>query len=191
MGALFIFSGPSGVGKGTLVKLLLQEDPALTVSISCTTRLPRAGERDGREYFFLTKEEFLKKRDDGEFLEWDEHFSNFYATPKRFVLEQLKTKSVILEIDVKGAFQAREALKDTSVVPVLIMIAPPDSETLKSRLKGRASESEEELTNRMGRAEYELGQAAKYDYTVINDNLTQAKQELQSIIKKEIGKRSV
>ncbi len=190
MGALFILSGPSGVGKGTLVKPLVKEDDALSLSVSCTTRSPRAGERDGVDYFFLTKEEFLKRREDGDFLEWDEHFGNFYGTPKSFVLEKLKTKSVILEIDVEGAYQARDALKDTSVVPVLIMIVPPDLETLKSRLIGRASESEEELQKRIERVQYELAQAKNYDYTVVNDDLNQAKKTLKIIIKQEIGKRS-
>ena len=189
MGALFVISGPSGVGKGTLVKLLMKEDPLLALSVSCTTRSPRAGERDGIDYFFLTKEEFARRREQNGFLEWDEHFGNFYGTPKSFVLEMLETKSVILEIDVKGALQVREALKGSGTSPVLVMIAPPSEEALIERLAGRASESEEELKTRLDRARYELSQRDKYDYVLVNDDLMTAKNNLKDIIETEKSKR--
>ncbi|MDE6676135.1 MAG: guanylate kinase [Clostridia bacterium] len=184
---LFVISGPAGVGKGTLVKLLLQEDPALALSVSCTTRAPRKGEVQGREYFFLTKEGFQDRIDSGDFLEWDEHFGNFYGTPKSFVLEQLEEKSIILEIDVAGARQVKQHEADFGRI-VLIMIVPPDMETLKSRLVGRGSETEETLKNRLARVEYEYAQKDKYDYVVVNDNLEEAKRTLQNIILQETNR---
>ncbi len=184
-----MISGPSGVGKGTLVKLLMREDKELALSVSCTTRNPRAGEKDGESYFFLSREEFCKRKDENGFLEWDEHFGNFYGTPKSFVLEQLKTKSVILEIDVKGALQVKQALKGSSVSPVLIMIAPPSEEALATRLSRRGSESEEELKTRLERVKYELSNRDRYDYTVVNDDLGEAKETLQKIIETEKSKR--
>ena len=188
MGTLFVISGPSGVGKGTLVKMLMEEDEALSLSISCTTRAPRDGEEEGVAYFFITKEEFLKRIDEGDFLEWDEHFGNYYGTPKSFVMQQLKTQSVILEIEVKGALQVKEALKG-ECDPVLIMVAPPDEEALFKRLAHRASESKEQLALRIERAKYELSFSSVYDYTVINDDLGEAKKTLQQIIETEKSKR--
>ena len=181
---LFVISGPAGVGKGTLVKLLVKEDPALALSISCTTRAPRKGELQGREYFFLTQEGFQDRIAAGDFLEWDEHFGNFYGTPKSFVWQQLEEKSVILEIDVVGGLQVKQNIPDASRI-VLIMIVPPDMETLKKRLVGRGSETEEQLQNRLARVEYEYAQKDKYDYVVVNDNLEEAKRTLQNIILQE------
>lgn len=189
MGTLFVISGPAGVGKGTLVNLLTKDDKSLALSVSCTTRGPRAGEVNGKSYFFISKEEFLQRKEGGDFLEWDEHFGNYYGTPKSFVLEQLKTHSVILEIDVKGALQVKEALKGKGVKTVLIMIAPPGEEALEKRLSGRASESEEEISNRLKRAEYELSKKDEYDYVVINDDLNEAKERLEKIIGSEKSKR--
>ena len=113
---LMAISGPSGVGKGTLVKALLARRKDLIESVSCTTRAPRKGERDGREYFFLKREEFLSRIEKGDFLEYDEHFGNFYGTPKSFVKEALKEKSVILEIDVVGALNAKKAFPECPAV---------------------------------------------------------------------------
>ena len=189
MGTLFVISGPSGVGKGTLVNLLMQEDETLSLSVSCTTRLPRTGEKDGVAYFFISKEEFQKRIDEGDFLEWDEHFGNFYGTPKSFVMQQLQTKSVILEIEVKGALQVKEALEKEGITPVLIRVAPPDEEALYKRLEHRASESKEQLALRIERAKYELSQKELYDYTVVNDDLNEAKKTLQNIIRTEKSKR--
>lgn len=189
MGALFIISGPSGVGKGTLVKLLTEEDSSLALSVSCTTRKPRTGEEDGVAYFFITKEEFSKRKEEGDFLEWDEHFGNFYGTPKSFVLQQLKEKSVILEIEVKGGLQVLEALKGSGVKPVRIMIVPPSEQELIARLSRRGSETEAELKTRLERVKYELSQKDEYDYVVVNDDLFEAKEELKKIIEKEKSKR--
>lgn len=182
-GKLYVLSGPSGVGKGTLAKLLLKEDSSLALSISCTTRKPRKGEVDGRDYFFLSRKEFLARKEAGDFLETDEHFGGIYGTPRSFVLKMLETKSVILEIDVKGGFSVCRALEGTGVKPVLIMVVPPDLQALKDRLRKRATESEEELEERFKRVEYELSKAGEYDFTVVNDELTEAKRRLQQIIK--------
>ena len=112
---LIVISGPSGVGKGTLVKLLLEEDPTLALSVSCTTRPPRKGERNGRDYYFIEKEEFLSRIRENDFLEYDEHFGNYYGTPRSFVERQLKEKSVVLEIDVVGALNAKRMRRGRSV----------------------------------------------------------------------------
>ncbi len=183
-GKLFVISGPSGVGKGTLVKLLLQEDSSLALSVSCTTRAPREGEVNGKHYFFLTREEFLKRINEGGFLEYDEHFGNYYGTPKAFVKEQLENKSVILEIDVAGALQVKENYRDAEGI-VLIMVVPPDMQTLRQRLVGRGSESAEELEKRLERVRFEIAQKNRYDYVVINDGLEDAKRALQNIILQE------
>lgn len=175
---LMAVSGPSGVGKGTIVKTLVKRRKDVVESVSCTTREPREGEVHGREYFFLTKEEFLKRIEEKDFLEYDEHFGNYYGTPKSFVEETLKTKSVILEIDVVGALKAKEVFPEC----VLVMIAPPSLEELKRRLKGRNSETDEEIENRLSRLEYELSQKEKYDYVVVNDELEVAISKIEQIL---------
>lgn len=180
---LFVISGPAGVGKGTLVKLLLEQDSSLALSVSCTTRSPRAGEENGKHYFFIGKEEFLRRIEEQDFLEYDEHFGNLYGTPKSFVLEQLKTKSVVLEIDVVGALNVRRAFQE--VRTVLIMVVPPDLKELERRLTERGSESAEARKARLDRVRYELAQQEQYDYVVVNDDLQTAKRALQDIIQKE------
>ena len=177
-GKLLVVSGPSGVGKGTIVKTLVSRRKDVVESVSCTTREPRAGEVHGREYYFLTKEEFLRRVQEDDFLEYDEHFGNFYGTPKSFVREALKEKSVILEIDVVGALNAKKAFPDC----VLVMIVPPSMEELKRRLISRNSETEAEIENRLSRLEYELSQKDKYDFVIVNDEIDMAIQELEKII---------
>ncbi|MDE7158767.1 MAG: guanylate kinase [Clostridiales bacterium] len=175
---LFVISGPSGVGKGTLVKLLLKEDPTLALSVSCTTRSPREGEENGREYYFISKEEFAARIAANDFFEYDEHFGNFYGTPRTEVKNQLDTKSVILEIDVVGGLNVKKLAPDV----VLILIAPPSAEELVRRLHHRDSESEEAVALRLRRMEYELAQKKFYDYTIVNDDLMETKKKLQTII---------
>lgn len=177
-GILMVVSGPSGVGKGTLVKTLVKRRGDVVESVSCTTRAPRAGEVHGREYYFLTREEFEKRIAEGDFLEYDEHFGNYYGTPKSFVREQLKEKSVILEIDVVGALNAKKAFPES----VLVMIAPPSVEELKRRLIGRGTETAEEIENRLSRIDYELSQKEKYDKVIVNDELERAIEELGEIL---------
>ena len=175
---LVVVSGPSGVGKGTIVKTLVKRREDVVESVSCTTRAPREGERHGREYFFLSKEEFLKRVDEGDFLEYDEHFGNYYGTPKTFVKEMLESKSVILEIDVVGALNAKKAFPDCK----LVMIVPPSLEELKRRLIGRNSETEEEIEKRLSRLEYELSKKDEYDFVIVNDDLEEAIKALSDIV---------
>ena len=181
---LLAISGPSGVGKGTLVDLLLKNDDNLVSSVSCTTRAPRQGEVDGVNYFFLTKEQFKNKIAENGFLEYDEHFGHFYGTPQSFVEKMLEQKSVILEIDVKGAMNAKRRMQQT----VTVFIAPPSKEALFSRLTGRSTESQEQIEQRLARCEYELSFAKEYDYTVVNDDLSQAYARLKEIIEYERNK---
>lgn len=177
-GKLLVVSGPSGVGKGTIVKTIIKRRADVVESVSCTTRAPREGEVHGREYFFLTKEEFLRRVQENDFLEYDEHFGNYYGTPKSFVTETLKSKSVILEIDVVGALNAKKAFPES----VLVMIAPPSVDELERRLKGRSTETDEEIEKRLSRLEYELSQKDKYDFVVINDNLEKAIADVENIL---------
>lgn len=153
----------------------------LTLSISCTTRAPRPGEQNGEAYFFLTRERFEEKIKERGFLEYDEHFGNFYGTPKKFVEEKLKESSVLLEIDVIGALNVKKSYEKA----VLILLVPPDEETLKNRLIGRDTESQEELSERLARARFELAQADLFDYVVINGDADETEKELKEIISKE------
>ena len=180
-GKLIVVSGPSGVGKGTIVKTLIKRREDVVESVSCTTRAPRTGEIHGREYFFLSKEEFIRRIDENDFLEYDEHFGNYYGTPKSFVREMLKEKHVILEIDVVGALNAKKAFPES----ILVMIAPPSVEELKRRLTGRGTETDKEIENRLERLSYELSQKDKYDYVVVNDDLERAIAEVSNIIDKD------
>ncbi|MBE5747446.1 MAG: guanylate kinase [Clostridiales bacterium] len=175
---LLVISGPSGVGKGTLVKALKDRRKDVTESISCTTRAPREGETHGKEYFFLKREEFLQRIAENDFLEYDEHFGNYYGTPKSFVLETLQKKSVILEIDVVGALNTKKAIPES----VLIMIVPPSVDELKRRLIGRGTETDEAIENRLSRLDYELSQQNEYDFVVVNDDLERALQEIENIL---------
>ena len=181
---LMVVSGPSGVGKGTLVKTIIKRREDVVESVSCTTRPPREGEINGREYFFLSKEEFFRRIEEGDFLEYDEHFGNYYGTPKSFVKETLKTKSVIMEIDVVGGFLAKKEFPEC----ILIFVAPPSVEELKRRLMGRRTETEEQIENRLARLEYEMKESEKYDYVLINDGFEDALQELSDLIDNEKNK---
>ncbi len=180
-GKLIVVSGPSGVGKGTIVKTLVKRREDVVESVSCTTREARAGEKHGREYFFISKAEFLERIEKNDFLEYDEHFGNFYGTPVSFVQETLKEKSVILEIDVVGALNAKKRFPDS----VLVMIVPPNVAELEKRLRGRGSETEAEIQNRLARLTYELSQKDKYDYVIVNDILKNAIARLEEIIDKK------
>jgi guanylate kinase len=179
---LIILSGPSGVGKGTIVKQL-EKSGNIATSISCTTRAPREGEKEGVSYFFVSKERFQQMIERGELLEYSNHFENYYGTPKAFVQEQLKKKDVILEIEVDGALAAKKVYPEA----LLIMIVPPDKEELVRRLKGRGTESEQKIAERLERLDYELSKAPLYDEVVINDDLSNAVRQIQQIIAKRKG----
>jgi guanylate kinase len=183
-GKLVVISGPSGVGKGTIVNKILQLDKSISLSISCTTRAAREGEKDGVNYFFITKDKFLKMIEEGGFLEYSNHFENYYGTPRFFVEDKLKTNDVILEIDVDGALNAKAQYPDA----ILIMIAPPDKNTLYARLRGRGTEDEDVIARRLDRVDYELSKSDKYDYVVINDNLDDAVNKILHIIESEKNK---
>ena len=183
-GLLLAVSGPSGVGKGTIVKTLIKRREDVVESVSCTTRAPREGEVHGREYYFLTKEDFTRRIAENDFLEYDEHFGNFYGTPKSFVKEKLKEKHVILEIDVVGALNAKKAFPDC----ILVMVAPPSVDELKKRLLGRGTETVEEVENRLSRLEYELSKKDEYDYVIVNDDLENAIAALEKIIDENVRK---
>lgn len=174
---LIVISGPSGVGKGTIVNKLLSRG-GYSLSVSCTTRAPREGEEDGKSYFFISKEKFLNMIEEGGFLEYSNHFENYYGTPKEFVEGQLKLRDVILEIEVDGALN----VKKTHPEALLIMVLPPDENALRMRLKGRGSESAEKIEERVKRMDYELSKKKFYDYTVINDDLDAAVSEIEQII---------
>lgn len=176
---LIVLSGPSGVGKGTIVNKLLSRG-GYSLSVSCTTRAPREGEADGKSYFFISKQKFLQGIEDGEFLEYSNHFENYYGTPRAFVNERLIYGDVILEIEVDGALQVKKSHPDA----LLIMILPPSEDALRSRLEGRGTESAEKIEERVNRMNYELSKKYLYDYTVINDDLSKTVAEIEDIIKR-------
>ena len=178
-GTLIVISGPSGVGKGTVVNMLLSRLKDAVLSVSCTTRAPREGEKNGKSYFFISKETFLKMIDEGGFLEYSNHFENYYGTPRFFVEQKLEEdKDVILEIDVDGAANVIKQFPDA----LLLMITPPSREELVRRLKLRGTEDEVLIEQRLRRADYEMSRSNFYDYTVINDDLEQTVENILKIV---------
>ena len=194
-GDIIIISGPSGVGKSTLVGKVRAEIPELEFSISCTTRAPRPGEVDGREYYFLTEAEFAAHRAAGDFLESAGVFSHAYGTLKSEVLGRVRQgKRVLLDIDLQGAKQIRAAADhdpELAASTLLVMIAPPSLEVLEQRLRGRQSDSEEQITQRLAAARRELAGYRIYDYLVVNDDLEAATRELLAILTAARARTSV
>lgn len=179
-GRLIVYSGPSGVGKGTVIKEAMKKDPSLVMSISATTRDPRDGEEDKVNYFFITKEQFKDKIEKNEMLEYAEYNGNFYGTPKDFVQKSLdEGKNVVLEIEVQGALQIREKMPEA----VLIFLMPPSFEELKERLVGRHTETEEQIKGRLSAAEREIKEAVKYDFVVVNDKVEKAAEDIIDCVK--------
>ena len=177
-GKLFIISGSSGVGKGTIIKELLKKAGNLSLSVSSTTRKPREGEIHGKNYYFLSKEEFENAIKNDEFLEWAEFSSNKYGTSKTAVEELLnKGVNVLLEIEVQGALQVKNKIPEA----ILIFILPPSREELEKRLRGRGTESEEAILKRLNAIEFESKEAEKYDYKVVNDVVERAVDEILTI----------
>lgn len=182
IGKLFVISGSSGVGKGTLLKILLENNHDINLSISATTRHPRRGEVDGVNYFFTDEEDFLKAVNDNEFLEYANFNGNYYGTKEAYVRKTLnKGEDLILEIETKGALQIKEKLPDA----VLIFILPPSIEELEKRLRGRNTEDETAIKNRLSEAFREIECSKEYDYCIVNDNLEKAASELQKIVDNE------
>ncbi len=178
-GTLYVFTGPSGAGKGTLISLLRERDDKLYYSVSATTREPRPGEKDGVHYFFLKREEFERKLLENAFLEHARYVDNYYGTLEAPVDEKLEEgRDVILEIEVQGALQVREKRPDA----VLVFIAPPSFDELESRLKGRGTETGEKIEKRLETAKKELEQRGKFDFVIVNDELERAAGEIQNIL---------
>ena len=190
-GKLFIVSGPSGVGKSTVLKAFMKVRKDVCFSVSATTRPPRAGEVDGVHYHFLPLETFREWIERDEFLEYAEYVGNFYGTPKRFIQAAMdEGKNVILDIEIQGAMQIREKCPDS----VSIFIMPPDWNELERRLSGRGTNSPEEIQKRLMRAQAEFQAAGEYDYMVVNDAVEDAVRELDAIMTAEhcrtAGRRS-
>ena len=182
-GVLTVISGFAGAGKGTIVNYLISEFPDIyALSISATTRKPREGEKDGREYFFLEKEEFEKKISQDEFIEYAKYVDNYYGTPKDYVLTQLKNKKdVILEIEVQGALSVKKAFPQA----LLLFVTPPSASILEQRLKGRGTETDQVIKKRMKRAYEESQLIDNYDYLIINDEIDKAALKVHHIIRNE------
>jgi guanylate kinase len=180
-GHLIVVSGPSGAGKGTLVKEVLPRVPDLCLSISATTRPPRAGEEEGVDYFFVDAEEFDRMMADGGLLEWAGVHGNRYGTPKASVDKAVAAgKTVLLEIDVQGADQVRALRPDTH----LVFVTAPSLEDLKQRMKERGAESEEQVRGRLERAREELQLAGRYEHVIVNDDVSRAARELETTIRR-------
>ncbi|WP_154529975.1 guanylate kinase [Inconstantimicrobium porci] len=178
-GILIVISGPSGAGKGTICKALLEKRNDLYISVSATTRSPRKGEVDGINYHFFTKDQFKEGIKNGDFLEYAEVYGNYYGTPKAGVNELLEAgKNVILEIDIQGALKVKECMEDG----VFIFVLPPSMEELKSRIIGRGSETEESLMTRFKSAYQEINYVSKYNYAVINDTVEAAVNKIEGIL---------
>ena len=178
-GTLFVFSGPSGAGKGTLLSRLFSELDDLGYSVSCTTRAPREGEQDGIDYHFISDEDFKRHIDSCDFLEWANVHSHRYGTLRSDVQKALdQGRDIILEIDVQGALQVKEKMPEA----VTIFVAPPSLQILEQRFRGRGTEDEQELQLRLKNARQEMEQQERYDFTVVNDDLEVAASQLKKYV---------
>jgi guanylate kinase len=182
--SVFVITGPSGVGKGTLIRLLRERVPELALSVSATTRPPRAGETQGEDYWFLSDEEFDRRIADGDFVEWAEYSGRRYGT-LREELERHTSggRPVVLEIEVQGARQVRRTLPEA----VQIFIEPPSEDALRDRLIGRGTDDPEQVARRLRVAEEELQAAGEFQHVVVNDRLDQAVDELARIVRGTLG----
>ena len=181
-GILIVVSGFSGAGKGTIMKELLKQYDNYALSISATTRKPRPGEEEGREYFFKTVKEFEKMIAKDELIEYARYVDNYYGTPRAYVEEQLETgKDVILEIEIQGALKVKEKFPET----LLLFVTPPTAKELKHRLVGRGTETMDVIEFRMNRAKEEAEGRDKYDYLIVNDVLAECVEEVHQIIQGE------
>ena len=177
---LIIITGPSGVGKGTVVKQLLGKDKDIWLSVSATTRSPRMGEKEGENYYFISEEKFKDMIDKKEFLEWAQFAGNFYGTPLSTVSEKIeKGFIVLLEIEVEGAKQIKEKFPEA----VSIFLLPPSNEELEKRIRNRGTEKEEAINTRLSRAKYEIASSNKFDFVLINHNVDETAKRIFKIIK--------
>jgi len=184
-GLLLVVSGPSGAGKGTICKALLNKNDQIKLSVSATTRKPRTGEVDGVNYFFIEKEKFTQMIEEGEFLEYAQIYDNFYGTPKAAIMECLeKGQDVILEIEMQGAGQIKEVCPDG----VFIFVLPPSLEELKNRIVGRGTETAEEIEKRFSCAFDEINKIVDYDYFIVNDDVEKSVKQVEGIILSEKNK---
>lgn len=178
-GTLIVFSGPSGVGKGSICRKLKTINPNAMVSVSATTRNPREGEVDGVDYFFLSREEFEKKIEENAFLEYSYHFGNYYGTPRDEVEKALERgHDVILEIETNGGALIREQGENA----IFVFVLPPNLQELHRRIENRGSENKEEIINRLKRAVKELDYINLYDYSIVNDDIDEAAEKLNMIL---------
>jgi guanylate kinase len=185
VGKVFVITGPSGVGKGTLIEHLLERVPELELSVSATTREPRPGEVDGRDYHFLSPEEFRRRLEAGDFLEHASYSGNYYGTLRSEVERRVqRCHSVVLEIEVQGARQVRDALGEEAL---LIFIAPPDEAVLRERLESRGTDSKEAIEQRLRTAEVELAARSEFPLEVVNDDLQKAASELEALVRGELS----
>lgn len=183
-GTVFVVTGPSGVGKGTLIAMLRERIPDLAVSVSATTRRPREGEEDGRDYFFLSEEEFVRKVDRGEFLEHARYSGNLYGTLREEVEAKAERGSgVILEIELQGARQVRASMPDA----VQVFVAPPEFETLRARLEGRGTDDPAAIAARLEVAASELEARDEFEHQVVNDELELAADQLEAVVRQELS----
>ena len=181
-GMLIVLSGPSGCGKGTVIREFLKKNPNTWLSVSCTSRAKREGDIEGVSYFFLEKEEFEQKIKEGAFLEYAEYAGNYYGTPKAPIKEKLDQGiDVLLEIEIQGALKIKELLPET----VFIFIMPPSMKELKKRLEGRNTESKEKIDKRFQRAYLEINEVSKYNYVIVNDEVDIAAQKMSAILTAE------
>lgn len=179
-GNLYVVAAPSGAGKTTLVRMLLEHDPAVQLSISFTTRAPRPGEQDGREYHFVAVDAFRAMISRDEFLEWAEVHGNFYGTSKKWIGDQLTAgRDVLLEIDWQGAQQVRKIFPDA----IGVFILPPSIEELTRRLVGRGTDAADVIERRLAAAEAEMRHVGEFDYVIINDQLDQALDDLRAVVR--------
>ena len=181
LGHLYVISAPSGTGKTSLVKALIERDPSIRLSVSTTTREPRAGEVHGKDYFFVKKEDFDKQINDNEFLEWAFVYGNFYGTSATLVKNSINSgQKILLEIDWQGAFQIKQRYNREMLT--LIFIMPPSLEILKERLQKRGQDKISVITERLATAKEEMAKSQNFDYVIINDNFETSVCELYRII---------
>lgn len=180
---LFVFAAPSGTGKTSIYREILNENPEIEFSVSATTRKKREGEVDGKDYFYLEKEDFERRVENGEFVEYEKIFDdNFYGTLKSYIDGKISEgKDVIFDLDVKGAISIKRIYKDKAV---LIFIKPPNKEVIKQRLLKRGTESAEVIEKRLARFDFEMEKINEFNYVVVNDDLNKAIKEVQEIINK-------